>query len=463
MAGIDRRAFLAAACAGMPAVQARAAEPARYKHRGYLGWITDLATRADANAAWPSLRIDDALLEDYRRTFALMARLGFNEVTIWGFYVSRNWPLDVAGSVSPTRGAMVEKILASARQHGIRVYSGLGVYSWGFEEIIRAHPRLSRGNPRAMCASEPEAWEWMRKVIDFVYGRFPIDGVSMQSADQGRCECSQCKRYSDVEYHALLAVRVSEYIRGRWPKKTIAVNSWGMCFQDRAALPALERIGRAVDYLIDVHDTSRAAGPAYRRELIRALPCAFGTIGGPQVEPPQHWDRERWFLPTAKRGGEHLAALWQDGGRVCEYFFHILANPGDEISLWVAGKTLADPGTPWQRHLRSTVDELYGIRRAATADALCHLVVKAEDAYFDQVRPVASGTISMEPLEGDRPGPPKYLTGRMDARGRAAYRARLETIGAALRKLAPDIPEKTRVEKTLRSLDRVVHETGALK
>ena len=108
------------------------------------------------------------------------------------------------------------------------MYTGLGVYSWGFEEIIRANPRLSRGNPRAMCASQPESWDWMRKVIDFAMTRFPVDGASLQSADQGRCECNQCRRWPDTEYHARLDIRVSEYIRAHWPGKTIGVSGWGM-------------------------------------------------------------------------------------------------------------------------------------------------------------------------------------------------------------------------------------------
>jgi hypothetical protein len=145
---------------------------------------------------------------------------------------------------------LVERLIASAHEHRIRVYSGLGVYSWGFEEIIRANPKLTRGNSQAMCASEPESWNWMQKVVAFVFERFEIDGVSMQSADQGRCQCDQCRAFTDAEYHALLNVRVADYIRSRWPKKTVAVNSWGMKFEEPASLPSLVKISQKVDYLI---------------------------------------------------------------------------------------------------------------------------------------------------------------------------------------------------------------------
>jgi len=191
-----------------------------FRHRGYPGWITDLATEPDPTAAWPSMRLDKRLLEDYCRTFDLMKLLGFNEISIWGLYVSRAWPVRIKSSVDRERSRMMERLIDQAHKHGIRVYSGLGVYSWGFEEIIEAHPELSRGSKQVMCTSNPKSWEWMRRVIDLVFERFPIDGVSMQSADQGRCRCRQCRTYSDAEYHALLNVRAAEYIRSRWPAKT---------------------------------------------------------------------------------------------------------------------------------------------------------------------------------------------------------------------------------------------------
>lgn len=84
----------------------------------------------------------------------------------------------------------------------------------------------------------------MRRVIGFVLGRFPIDGVSTQSADQGRCLCSQCRRWSGAEYHALLNARVSRHIRHCWPAKTVGVNSWGMRFDDPKALPSLVELSR---------------------------------------------------------------------------------------------------------------------------------------------------------------------------------------------------------------------------
>ena len=290
----SRRTFLVSTAAVGSAIAAQVSE-SRFRHRGYLGWITDLTSQPDPRAAWPSMRLDASLLGDYRETFALMKQLGFNEISVWGLYVSRAWPVDIRSAVTPERAAFVAKLIDSAHRANLRVYSGLGVYSWGFEEILQAHPNLSRGDRSVMCASEPAAWEWMRRVVDFVFERFPIDGVSMQSADQGRCRCDRCKLHSDAEYHALLNVRVAEYIRSRWPGKTIGVNSWGLRFEAPETLPSLVKTSRAVDYIIDVHDSGRSRDPAYRKEIIQAVSCPFGTLGGPQAEPPQHWTRDRLF------------------------------------------------------------------------------------------------------------------------------------------------------------------------
>jgi len=434
-----------------------------FRHRGYLGWITDLASQPGTNEAWPSMRLDERLLADYRETFAAMKELGYNEISVWGLYVSRAWPANLKSAVTPERGARVEKLIAAAHEKGLRVLSGLGVYSWGFEEIIRANPKLARGNPQAMCPSEPESWEWMRKVVDFVFERFAIDGVSMQSADQGRCPCPDCKRHGDADYHALLNVRTAEHIRGKWPGKIIGVNSWGMRFGDPRAQPALVKMSRALDYLIDVGNTSAWGGAGYRKKLIESLACDFGTLGGPQVEPPQHWDRERWFLPTLKRTGEHLQALARDGGRACEYFFHIRANPGDEASFRLAGKVLADPATPWEKHLQGVVEEIFGATRAETRDALAQLLVQAEDAYLKHGPQDRCGTISMEPLIGDKPGPAVYLKDGLKPPQRAAYAEDLRAIRAAAEKLAPGVPRKEQLASVVRCLDNALRDLAALE
>jgi hypothetical protein len=473
---ITRRSMMTASALGLGALALAGPHPleaagekpkpqtARFNHRGYLGWITDLATNPDPSAAWPSMRLDAQLLKDYQESFAAMRRLGFNEISVWGLYVSRAWPADIASSVTSERGALVERLIEAAHRNGVRVYSGLGVYSWGFDEIIRSHPKLSRGNASAMCASEAESWRWMQKVLDFVFQRFEIDGVSLQSADQGRCRCDQCKSFTDAEYHALLNVRVSEYIRSRWPKKTIGVNSWGMKFEEPETLASLKKISEKVDYLIDVHDTSRKKDLGYRKKIIDSLSCDFGTLGGPQVEPPQHWERDRWFLPTLKNVAAHLQELSAEGGRACEYFYHILANPADELSFWLAGKVLSDPARSWEKHLEDSVEELYQVRKKELRDELARIFLDAEQAYFRHLPARMSGTISMEPLVSDKPGPPIYLTKRLSPEQRSVYASELAGIKSRAAKLAPEMPQhsKSKMERVIRCLSNAMKDAGSI-
>src|SRR4051794_3178714 len=117
-----RREFLATAAACVPL---SAAAGAGFRYRGYLGWITDLATFADTYAEWPSMRLDEPLLNDYRQTFALMKRLGFEDLCIWGLYVTRAWPVDLNTAVTPERGLQIQKLIVDAKANGIRIVSGL--------------------------------------------------------------------------------------------------------------------------------------------------------------------------------------------------------------------------------------------------------------------------------------------------------------------------------------------------
>jgi hypothetical protein len=457
---LNRRDLLKAAAGAAGVGIAAAGEPS-YRYRGYLGWITDLASRPDPDAQWPSMRLDESLLADYRQTFRLMRALGYNEIVVWGLYVSRNWPVDLRKAVTSERGRRVERLIESAHAESIRVLSGLGVFSWGFEELIRQRPSLSRTNPKAMCASNSESWQWMERITDFVFTRFPIDGVSMQSADQGRCNCEQCNRWDDSEYHARINVRETDYIRSKWSGKTVAVNGWGMKFEAPASLPNIIAMSRKADYLIDVRDGTRESGDENRRKVIKGLHCAFGTIGGMQVEPPQHWARDRWFLPTTQAQGDHLKALASDGGRACEYFYHILANPGDEVSFWVAGKLMSNINIPWRKHLESSLEEIYRVTRPTTVERLADLFSDAEHAYMRSIHE-RSGTISMEPLIENHAGPPIYLSRRLKPEQRAAYSIELSKIAAGFRQIAPDVPEKTRIPEILRCIDNVQSDLTAL-
>ena len=64
-----RREALQAA-AGLAVAGAGRATTPSFRHRGYLGWIVDIDPRSEPAAPWPSIRLDEPLLAEYRRRFA---------------------------------------------------------------------------------------------------------------------------------------------------------------------------------------------------------------------------------------------------------------------------------------------------------------------------------------------------------------------------------------------------------
>ena len=72
----------------------------------------------------------------------------------------------------------------------------------------------------------------------------------------------------------------------------------------------LVELSRHIDYLIDVRDSARMLDSSWRQKLIRELACSFGTLGGPQVEPPQHLAaRPLVSADSAARQRTHVGAI----------------------------------------------------------------------------------------------------------------------------------------------------------
>ena len=154
-----------------------------------------------------------------------------------------------------------------------------------------------------------------------------------------------------------------------------------------------------------------------------------------------------------RRTASHLPGLFAGGGRACEYFFHILANPGDEISFWMAGKVLSDPHMPWETHLKSCLDELYEPMTPTARDGLAQVFLEAEEAYMRYLPRDHCGTISLEPLASNRPGPPIYLTERLSQSQRKAYGRRLESIKRDVGKLASVVAQTDKIRRILRCIE----------
>ena len=202
----------------------------------------------------------------------------------------------------------------------------------------------------AMCASNPESWRWMRKVIDFSFERFPVDGGEPLIADQGRCNCEKCSRWCDMEYHARLNIQVCDYVRSRWKNKSARNQRLGNEVRGSPE-PSLhgedEREGglhnRRTGHTATAGRVLIEEG--YRSSSMRLWDHRRALAGS----PPQHLRRDRWFLPTVQRQGEHLAGLLSDGGRACEYLFEYSVESrrravvlGDRQSSGRASNVLAE-------------------------------------------------------------------------------------------------------------------------
>jgi hypothetical protein len=431
-----------------------------FAHRTLTGWISEFINRP-LPGGWPQIPMDDETLSDLEAHFDLCRESGYNEVVIWGFFVGRDWPLDITSCLDEDRRARIRRVIHAAHARDLSIHSGLGIYSWGFDEIIRANPHLSRGNPHAMCPSVPESRAWMEKVTDFVLGSFEFDGLNMQSADQGRCSCDDCRDLPDVEYHARLNTQTADYIHARWPGKLLIMDNWGCPFGDPELLPHLVTLSKRVGYIVD-HDNSaaRGAGRDYRRKLIGALACPFGTLAGKSVWPPQRWPVDKWFLPTTLMNVGYMRELHDDGGRAAEQFVTKLANPSGEVSLRFMGGLLSDVGAGPQQLLCDAVERTYRPRDARTRDGLAEVIAQAEQAYFGHSGRELSAFTGLVCLNGGLmpgrdPSPETYLLD-MPTADLAAYAAAVSRLSSDFERLRPGIGDEGKAELTARAFQSVL-------
>ncbi|GCE14489.1 hypothetical protein [Tengunoibacter tsumagoiensis] len=390
-----------------------------FRHKVLLGWINDISSIPRTGKRWPIIDIDEQTMQDYRELFPVMKTSGFDTICIWGLFINHNWNPELKQSITEERRNAIRELLEEAHKHDVRVLAGLGLYSWGFEEIIRNHPEVAKNNGRfcwgqyledngvVMCYSTEVAREWQRKIIDFI-GEFEIDGFQLQSADQGRCACPNCRELGEMAYHAALNNEFATYIRTRWPQMTISVSGWGMSFKEEGDIPHLQKMSQALDYITDVTDQSIASAHPIRRQLIQTLNSSFGSLGGTVIVPPQRWDRLRWFLPHAEIAGKHITALASDGGSAYEFFAGPLVNPQYEMMTKYIGSMLKNPAMTPEEALPPIVEELFQPRTAGVQTGLVQALFALERLYFSKIEQPL-GEFDFEPLGGEEPGPPIYL------------------------------------------------------
>jgi len=465
-----------------------------FTHRIAFGvWINDLRNEPITSENWPSVIIDRRTTEDFQQTIRLLKQAGYTALDIFGLLTNRDWPLQIETVISPARKRQVAGLIEAAHRADIKVIYGLGVYSWGFDTIIKTDPGVRGTNPSAMCGSKPGAQQWMRKVIDFVAAGFDVDGFHLEVADQGRCLCADCSRETHVQYYCRLNRETAEYIRGRHPGKLLLVNTsgylpWGD-FVQKQEFPTLNEMGKAIDVLIDGGNHGLFIHEDSRREFIAGFPCHYGTSGGFWIYPPQRWDRLRWFLPYIQADGEHLKRLHGEGSRACELYLGPLANPATEMNVFCNGRLLADVTRKPEEILGEAIDLFYHPKTGADHDRLKEVFLRAERAFFaswsarrnwglpspytDGIEPLfewskehperaTPGELFLEPLLGSSPGFPVYLAVHMDRAGRQRYGAELQDIRRAVGGFSGRYRDSGRIGRIGRCLDNLLKDIATV-
>ncbi len=438
-----------------------------FEHRLLLGWINDNSSVPLAGKRWPIIDVGERTIADYGEYLRIARQYGYAGITLWGLCVSHAWPVPLQDCLTPDRRRVIDFILRESERLGIKVLMGLGVYSWGFEQIIRHDPSTARDEGRmswgkfrpdngvVMCYHSPSARDWMRKVIDFCVTEVGTHGFGFQSGDQGRCYCRQCREISDMEHHARLIGETAAYVRDRYPEQLLGMSAWGIDLGKDSDLEMLKRMSRQLCFMTDVTDQLARAGEGFRRSLVEQLPCALGSLGGTVVVPPQRWERDRWFLPHAALTARSIQALYADGGRAFEFFMGPLANPQYNLMTRFVGLMLRNPRQEFRIALRQVVEDVYSPRSSVAADDIVQWLLDAEQAYFARIPGPITGEFDFEPLMGETAGEPIYLT-RLSKEALREYEQDMERLAGRLPGLASECARPEELHKIGRCLRNVV-------
>lgn len=362
-----------------------------FKHRSAIGvWINDIRDEAFSTGLWPPMKIDGNTQDSLRRCIDTLSQWGYNELCLWGLLNSYSWSLDFSRELRDVeRLAKVSSLIDYAHQAGLKVIYGLGVYSWGYDNVIKSDSLVRGTSEHAMCGSAKEAFNWVAKAIDFIFNTLSVDGLHFESADQGRCRCNSCSKLSDFEYHCTLNAKMAVYVKQRWPEKIVMSNlvswqSWDRKISNVNA-PEIEMIrslGRYTDYIIDPGHLGYYFEEKVLPVLTSSLSCAFGNAGGFWTYYWPAWDRLRAFLPYTRTAYDSIQRLYAAGGRALEYYTGPMLNPGAEINTAFAGCIMNDISIDYRDALEQVINKLY---RPLTSDALkklVEIVEYAETSWF---------------------------------------------------------------------------------
>lgn len=450
--GVAMGAGLVAQGAAGAAVSANAGEQAFVDRIAFGPWMNDTRMTPLPFSGWPPDVFDDVTVESIIRTFDLNQAFGYNIYDIFGLFATYGWPEDIESAATPERAGRVRKVIQAAHHRGLKLICGMGVYSWGFDDIIKKHPEVAGKNQQypnehVMCGSTEESWKWQRKLVDFMM-KWEIDGFHLEAADLGRCTCPECmaKWPSQADYFCEISARTAKYIREKMPHAFILVTTiswadWNAGFNEHDR-DSLVELSKTVDCIFDQGHHGCYVRPPERKPFIERLKCRWGTSGGLWVYPTYTWDRLQYFLPYPRQTGTHMKELFADGGRSVMYYQGPPNNPGVEINIAFGGQLMCNPGKGVEENLTAVLERLYKPKSPAALDKLTALVLSAEDAYFknmdwdeqhaylkgNKLFPGPGELHLSRPITGLYGTPDFLLEPQMTLEGRKAYNTGLEAV-----------------------------------
>ena len=450
--------------------------PHAYKYRIAFGcWINDMRNQSLPLQGWPAPQLDEETVASAIRAMDVQSRAGFNYLDAWGLFATYGYPPDIASAFADKdRCAQVNRLIKAAGERGMKYLFGLGLFSWGYDQILKADPavqgRSKAGQPipHVMCGAKDKAWGYVQKILDYALSQFDFCGVHLESADLGWCDCPECGgKYGTVGYNARLNIRAADYIKQKWPGKIVTcipinwLGGSGRPHFDEAEQSQIIELSKHVDCFMDQGWTGTFIAEDARKAFIQKLHCGYGTSGGLWVYHCVRWDRSSYFLPYPKRTAAAIKRHFEDGARGCMFYQGPVVNPGVELNVAVGGRILSDTRRSVEDALAEVIAMYYKPKSPAAQKSLVELVLRAEDAYFGQWEPkqfAARGTpmpgeIHLTDLFGAAPGPARYLMEPfLTADGRRAYKRQLVTLLKDLERLEGMLDDGGRLERMRRGM-----------
>ncbi len=445
--------------------------PPAYKQRIAFGaWINDMRNTPLPLQNWPAPQLDRQTIDSAIRAMDVQSEAGLNFIDAWGLFATYGYPPDIKSAFADKgRVRAVRELLEAAAKRKMRFMFGLGLFSWGYDQIIKQDP-VVRGlddkgspHPHAMCGAKEEAWAYVEKILDCALNGFDFHGVHLESCDLGCCMCPKCAGKDGlVGYNVRLNIRAADYIKKKWPHQF--VNSIPINWVSRSAGPNtgpftreekrhVVELSKHIDCLMDQGWRGTFVAPDERKAFVGSLHCDYGTSGGIWLYHCVRRNRLSYFMPYPKGTASAIKEHYADGARGCMLYQGPMINPAVEVNTAVAGRLLCDTTRSAEDALAEVIELYYRPKTASAHKKLVDVYNRAEDAFFGswpeaaKKNPHRPGEFHLEPLFGTAPQKSIYLEQCLTAKGRAQYRKGLISVLEALAKLEDQCDDDGRIQR----------------